>query len=109
MIFFCTFKFLQMEMKNGGAIAFSPIDKENVSLADTAVMRRHSVEDKSSSSTTVKSIKEESTKDKESRQTTKRKQRRCWSPELHRRFIHSLQHLGGPHGKDFVGKCFLCD
>ncbi|KAL6546078.1 hypothetical protein OROGR_009952 [Orobanche gracilis] len=24
-----------------------------------------------------------------------RKQRRCWSPELHRRFIDALQHLGG--------------
>ncbi|KAL9389473.1 hypothetical protein Peur_018078 [Populus x canadensis] len=26
-----------------------------------------------------------------------RKQRRCWSPELHRRFLHSLQQLGGSH------------
>ncbi|KAG6406537.1 hypothetical protein SASPL_134141 [Salvia splendens] len=25
-----------------------------------------------------------------------RKQRRCWSPELHRQFINTLQHLGGP-------------
>jgi hypothetical protein len=28
-----------------------------------------------------------------------RKQRRCWSPELHRRFLHSLQQLGGSHGE----------
>ncbi|KAL1534692.1 transcription factor HHO2-like [Salvia divinorum] len=27
---------------------------------------------------------------------TSRKQRRCWSPELHRQFINTLQHLGGP-------------
>ncbi|KAG8364296.1 hypothetical protein BUALT_Bualt19G0113700 [Buddleja alternifolia] len=27
---------------------------------------------------------------------TARKQRRCWSPELHRRFVSALQHLGGP-------------
>ncbi|KAL9141529.1 hypothetical protein ABFS82_14G110500 [Erythranthe guttata] len=27
---------------------------------------------------------------------TSRKQRRCWSPELHRRFISALEHLGGP-------------
>ena len=27
-----------------------------------------------------------------------RKQRRCWSPELHRQFINTLQHLGGPQG-----------
>ncbi|CAA7036350.1 unnamed protein product [Microthlaspi erraticum] len=26
-----------------------------------------------------------------------RKQRRCWSPELHRRFLHALQQLGGSH------------
>ena len=29
---------------------------------------------------------------------TQRKQRRCWSPELHRRFLHALQQLGGSHG-----------
>lgn len=28
-----------------------------------------------------------------------RKQRRCWSPELHRRFIDALQQLGGSHCK----------
>ncbi|KAL2348419.1 hypothetical protein Fmac_002419 [Flemingia macrophylla] len=28
-------------------------------------------------------------------QQNPRKQRRCWSPELHRRFIHALQQLGG--------------
>lgn len=27
-----------------------------------------------------------------------RKQRRCWSPELHRRFVESLQQLGGTQG-----------
>ncbi|XP_022734345.1 transcription factor HHO3-like [Durio zibethinus] len=26
-----------------------------------------------------------------------KKQRRCWSPELHRRFLHALQQLGGSH------------
>ncbi|KAK2434111.1 myb family transcription factor EFM [Trifolium repens] len=28
-------------------------------------------------------------------QQTSRKQRRCWSPELHRRFVNALQKLGG--------------
>uniref|UniRef100_A0A5B7AU17 HTH myb-type domain-containing protein n=1 Tax=Davidia involucrata TaxID=16924 RepID=A0A5B7AU17_DAVIN len=28
-------------------------------------------------------------------QQTARKQRRCWSPELHKRFVNSLQQLGG--------------
>ncbi|CAK9179713.1 unnamed protein product [Ilex paraguariensis] len=30
-----------------------------------------------------------------SQQQTNRKQRRCWSPELHRRFVNALQQLGG--------------
>ncbi|KAK6120968.1 hypothetical protein DH2020_045295 [Rehmannia glutinosa] len=29
-------------------------------------------------------------------QQTNRKQRRCWSAELHRRFVSALEHLGGP-------------
>ena len=29
---------------------------------------------------------------------SQRKARRCWSPELHRRFLHALQQLGGSHG-----------
>lgn len=32
-------------------------------------------------------------------QQTARKQRRCWSPELHRRFVNALQQLGGSQGK----------
>lgn len=31
-------------------------------------------------------------------QQTARKQRRCWSPELHRRFVNALQKLGGSQG-----------
>lgn len=27
-----------------------------------------------------------------------KKQRRCWSPELHRRFLNALQQLGGAQG-----------
>ncbi|CAH2066210.1 unnamed protein product [Thlaspi arvense] len=33
----------------------------------------------------------------QSQTQTHRKQRRCWSPELHRRFLHALQQLGGSH------------
>ncbi|GAV61382.1 Myb_DNA-binding domain-containing protein [Cephalotus follicularis] len=32
-------------------------------------------------------------------QQTGRKQRRCWSPELHRRFVNALQQLGGSQGR----------
>ena len=31
-------------------------------------------------------------------QQSGRKQRRCWSPELHRRFVNALQQLGGTQG-----------
>lgn len=31
-------------------------------------------------------------------QQTSRKQRRCWSQELHRRFVSALQQLGGSQG-----------
>lgn len=33
-----------------------------------------------------------------SQQQSARKQRRCWSPELHRRFVDALQQLGGSQG-----------
>ncbi|XP_072985356.1 transcription factor NIGT1-like [Typha latifolia] len=35
--------------------------------------------------------------EKEGQSQTHRKTRRCWSPELHRRFLHALQKLGGSH------------
>lgn len=35
-------------------------------------------------------------------QQTARKQRRCWSPELHRRFVNALQKLGGSQGKKLI-------
>ncbi|KAF1002864.1 hypothetical protein AG4045_001415 [Apium graveolens] len=31
---------------------------------------------------------------------TRRKARRCWSPDLHRRFVNALQMLGGSQGKE---------
>ncbi|WOL02824.1 hypothetical protein Cni_G11543 [Canna indica] len=40
-------------------------------------------------------------KEKESKEwqskSTQRKERRCWSPELHRRFLNALHQLGGCH------------
>lgn len=40
-------------------------------------------------------------KDKEAQSSSQapgRKPRRCWAPELHRRFLQALQQLGGSHG-----------
>lgn len=36
--------------------------------------------------------------EKEGQAQTQRKQRRSWSPELHRSFLQALQQLGGSHG-----------
>lgn len=35
---------------------------------------------------------------KTGQQQTGRKQRRCWSAELHRQFTEALEYLGGPQG-----------
>lgn len=40
-------------------------------------------------------------------QQSARKQRRCWSPELHRRFVNALQQLGGSQGKKLKVKSTL--
>ena len=36
-----------------------------------------------------------------------RKQRRCWSPELHRCFLHALQQVGGSHSELSVKLFFI--
>ena len=38
-------------------------------------------------------------KSQQQQQQAYRKQRRCWSPELHRRFVDALQQLGGCQGQ----------
>jgi len=51
---------------------------------------------------------EEKGKDKDKEGHSQRKSRRCWSVELHRRFLHALQQLGGSHGvfqyKEMINK-----
>lgn len=59
--------------------------------------------DKATSDTKVhdkdsKDVTEKDTdKDKEGQSQPNRKPRRCWAPELHRRFLQALQQLGGSH------------
>ncbi|KAJ6793390.1 myb family transcription factor EFM-like [Iris pallida] len=70
----------------GAGGAFHPFEREkNVKEAVVAAP---------ASSTTDTNGGEE--KEKES-QSSQRKSRRCWSPELHRRFLHALEQLGGSH------------
>lgn len=45
-----------------------------------------------------KEKEKEKEKGKDEQSQNNRKPRRCWSPELHRRFLHALQQLGGSHG-----------
>ncbi|CAK7326527.1 unnamed protein product [Dovyalis caffra] len=42
----------------------------------------------------------ENNKNEDKEAGNQRKLRRCWSPELHRRFLHALQQLGGSHGEN---------
>ncbi|KAJ1690723.1 hypothetical protein LUZ63_014878 [Rhynchospora breviuscula] len=44
-----------------------------------------------------KGKEKENEKEKEEQSLSNRKPRRCWSPELHRRFLNALQQLGGSH------------
>lgn len=52
--------------------------------------------------------KDKQYKDKEDQSQSHRKTRRCWSPELHRRFLHALQQLGGSHGEPDFERSHCC-
>ncbi|XP_058091401.1 transcription factor HHO3 [Magnolia sinica] len=73
--------------KSGGA--FHPFEKEKPTMAMTPMS------DHSASSTAEKCSSGRGGEEKEGQ--SNRKARRCWSPELHRRFLHALQQLGGSH------------
>ena len=78
--------------RNGGA--FQPFQKEKTGSGGGMM---------SSSSDPVPAAETGlggSSRREEKEAQNQRKQRRCWSPELHRRFLHALQQLGGSHGKE---------
>ncbi|XP_022982180.1 transcription factor HHO2-like [Cucurbita maxima] len=90
-----------VEVKNnggGGGGAFQPFQKGKTTplkleaAVDVAKTVGSSPIREATTSSTAETSKRE---EKESQ--TRRKQRRCWSSELHRRFVHALQQLGGPH------------
>ncbi|KAL1198424.1 Transcription factor HHO3 [Cardamine amara subsp. amara] len=81
--------------RNAGA--FQPFQKEkpvSVLKVDSQPLKSISPTTSSSTAETVGG-KRDSEQQKQSH--SHRKQRRCWSPELHRRFLHALQQLGGSH------------
>ncbi|KAG6426142.1 hypothetical protein SASPL_110358 [Salvia splendens] len=72
-------KFSGSEMMRDGDAAFHPFKKERGSAAPAS---------------TSSTVENGGGGDKKEAQ---RKARRCWSPELHRRFLQALQQLGGSH------------
>ncbi|KFK41291.1 hypothetical protein AALP_AA2G110900 [Arabis alpina] len=95
-------KVVEVKPKSG---AFKPFLKEKQRVLETQPPVVNSalvpVPATTTSSTTetggVDKEREEALQRDQSQSQTHRKQRRCWSPELHRRFLHALQQLGGSH------------
>lgn len=91
--------------RNGNGGAFQPFHREKGGGQNEQQQRvgkiSTSVPTAAASSTTdtvvSKGEKFDKDKDKDKESQAQRKQRRCWSPELHRRFLHALQQLGGSH------------
>ena len=96
-------------MKKNGGGAFHPFKKEKnggttktdppVSVPVTAANSSTEIGDGDCGGGSCGGKKEE----KEGQ--SQRKARRCWSPELHRRFLHALQQLGGSHGNILNPNC----
>ncbi|KAL3367876.1 hypothetical protein AABB24_008980 [Solanum stoloniferum] len=79
--------------KNGSGGAFHPFKKEKNAVAVVETTPTSGVVLTATGSSTVENGGGSKKEDKDGQ----RKQRRCWSPELHRRFLHALQQLGGSH------------
>lgn len=100
-------KFAVSEVKrNGSGGAFHPFKKEKSIVSDgtaTAPTQRPMngsapAPPPSTSSTADTGGSSGGNKKEEKESHSQRKARRCWSPELHRRFLQALQQLGGSHG-----------
>lgn len=78
--------------KNGGA--FHPFKRDKV--LGTNLTPAEAAATSSTAETTTGCGSGSRKEEKEGQ--SQRKTRRCWSPELHRRFLHALQQLGGSHG-----------
>ncbi|WOH13381.1 hypothetical protein DCAR_0832891 [Daucus carota subsp. sativus] len=75
--------------KNGNGGAFHPFKREDKKSEETPVAAAaSSTEEAGGSSGGCKA---------EDKEDPRRKARRCWSPELHKRFLQALQQLGGAH------------
>ncbi|XP_068327412.1 transcription factor HHO3-like [Pyrus communis] len=91
-------KALVMEVKRNGG-AFQPFQREkSIGKTNGPVAKEpYSAPATSSTTDTASGGSGGSNKKEEKDGQGQRKQRRNWSPELHRRFLHALQQLGGSH------------
>lgn len=100
--------------RNGSGGAFQPFHREKCGEKKDQQQRLGKVNTPvptaAASSTTDTAVgkgeKNDKDKDKDKEGQPQRKQRRSWSPELHRRFLHALQQLGGSHGMCLL--VFVC-
>lgn len=79
--------------------AFHPFEREKIAVKAAPVAEAPSsstTENTNGGGGSGGSGEEKANKEKEEHSSS-RKTRRCWSPELHRRFLHALQQLGGSH------------
>lgn len=74
--------------------AFQPFQKEKP--ADCQPLKAIS-QAPTASSSTAETVGNKKEREQQKQLQMHRKQRRCWSQELHRRFLHALQQLGGSH------------
>ncbi|XP_057961526.1 transcription factor HHO2-like [Malania oleifera] len=80
--------------------AFQPFQRNRVVGSNTASLGRELAS--AAASSTADTVTRDSNagsrkEDKEGQSSQQRKARRCWSPELHRRFLQALEQLGGAH------------
>ncbi|KAI7749699.1 hypothetical protein M8C21_008919 [Ambrosia artemisiifolia] len=94
-----------VEVKRNGCGAFHPFKKEKCSGAAPATgTAKLSVDPTGDASSTAETGSGgggggDCGSKIEDKGQLNRKARRCWSPELHRRFLQALQQLGGAHGR----------
>ncbi|XP_071735661.1 transcription factor HHO3-like isoform X2 [Rutidosis leptorrhynchoides] len=94
-----------VEVKSNGCGAFHPFKKEkNFDITPAAgnekLLNVSTVDQTAAASSTADTGSGNGGCDEnriEDKGQSNRKARRCWSPELHRRFLHALQQLGGAH------------
>ncbi|KAL6577695.1 transcription factor [Orobanche minor] len=84
-------------MKGNGGGAFHPFKKEKGVGAATEPPPENSVPPASTSSTVGIGHDRGGGNKKEEKESQSRKARRCWSSELHKRFLQALHQLGGSH------------